>query len=62
MAQRINRVMGGVAVMPWELDVMPDEWLQAFEAISDDLPKMRSGMAQADAAFERVKARLSRKQ
>lgn len=61
-AQQINRAMGGIAVLPWELDQLPEEWLLAFELLNDDLPVMREGMRELDAAFEKSKARFNRKQ
>jgi hypothetical protein len=39
-AQKINRVVGGAAVMPWEVDELPDEWMDAFTGIADDLPEV----------------------
>lgn len=37
-AQKINQVVGGAAVMPWEVDELPDEWMDAFTGMVDDLP------------------------
>jgi hypothetical protein len=54
--------MGGVAVLPWDLDQVPEEWLMAFEVLSDDLPKMRKGFQQLDDTFKSVTARFERKQ
>lgn len=62
IAQQINRTLGGIAVLPWELDQLPEEWELAFEMLIDDLPKMRSGMQELDAAFERSKAKFARRQ
>jgi hypothetical protein len=39
-AQKINQVVGGAAVMPWEVDELPDEWMDAFAGIADDLPEV----------------------
>lgn len=58
-AQRINRAMGGIVVLPWEVDQVPDEWLMAFEALSDRLPRLEHGMQQLDQAWERAKEKAS---
>jgi len=33
--------MGGLAVMPWEVEEIADEWLEALTRLADDLPKMQ---------------------
>lgn len=54
LAQRINQLMGGAAVMPWEVRLLPDEYLMAFEGLIYDLPEASKGYRELDAAFERV--------
>jgi hypothetical protein len=61
-AQQINRTLGGLAVMPWEVDEIPDEWLAAFESLADELPQMQRGRAQLDAAFARATGKYNRRQ
>ncbi len=39
-AQKINQVMGGAAVMPWEVDELPEEWIDLFNGMVDELPAM----------------------
>jgi hypothetical protein len=39
-AQQINHVVGGAAVMPWEVDELPEEWLDLFTGMVDELPAM----------------------
>ncbi len=46
-------------VAPWEVDQLPDEWMLAFDALSEDLPRASEGMRQLDEAFERAKERVS---
>lgn len=60
-AQRINRLLGGVVVLPWELDEIPDDWLTAFELLSDDMPRLQKGLTALDAAFSRAKAKFTKK-
>jgi len=40
-AQKINQVVGGAAVMPWEVDELPEEWLDLFSGMVDELPAVR---------------------
>jgi len=37
-AQKINQVVGGAAVMPWEVDELPEEWIDLFNGMVDELP------------------------
>ena len=37
-AQKINQAMGGLAVMPWQVDGIDDDWLEVFRALADELP------------------------
>lgn len=39
-AQKVNQVVGGAAVMPWEVDELPEEWLDLFSGMVDELPRM----------------------
>jgi len=39
-ARKINQVIGGAAVMPWEVDELPEEWLDLFSGMVDELPAM----------------------
>ncbi len=39
-AQKINQVLGGIAVLPWEVDEIPDEWMDVFTGMVDELPAM----------------------
>jgi hypothetical protein len=54
-AQRINQMLGGMAVYPWELGMLPDEWMDAFMMMAFSMPKMREGRKQVDDAFERFR-------
>lgn len=40
-AQKINLVMGGARIMPWEVDEIPLEWQQLLYGFADDLPDMQ---------------------
>jgi hypothetical protein len=51
-AQMINRVLGGALVAPWEVDELPNEWLDVFRAMAVELPELRQGK-------QRVQERLA---
>jgi len=44
-AQIINRTLGGVVVRPWEVDELPDEWIDTIMALATELPGYRKGLA-----------------
>lgn len=43
LAQRINQAAGGAVVAPWEVDDLPDEWIDAAKGLTDELPEMAAG-------------------
>jgi hypothetical protein len=47
-AKQINQMLGGPFVGPWDLDELPDEWLDVFRAVAVDLPGMREGKAKVE--------------
>ncbi len=54
-AQRINQIMGGAFISPWEVDELPAEWLDAFDALAVDLPAMRKGQAEVEETLRKMK-------
>lgn len=52
-AKMINQVMGGAFVAPWDVDELPDEWLDVFRALAVDLPGLRAGKAQVEERLEK---------
>ena len=38
-AQSINRLLGGALVAPWEVDSLPDEFLDAVDGLTRQLPE-----------------------
>ena len=56
-AQKVNRVLGGAAVMPWEVDDLPDEWLDAFDGLTDGMERMREHQAKVEEAKRRARKR-----
>jgi hypothetical protein len=53
LAQRVNQAAGGAFVAPWDVDQLPDEWLDAAQALTDELPRMRQGRSQAKATVDK---------
>lgn len=47
-ARQINQALGGAFVGPWDVDELPDEWLDAFRGLAVDLPGMREGKAKVE--------------
>jgi hypothetical protein len=61
-AQKINQVIGGAAVMPWEVDELPEEWLDLFTGMVDELPAVsRMVKNQEDARQEWLRKNEYRK-
>lgn len=48
MSQKINQVLGGAVVMPWEVDQVNEEWMDAFSALIDELPKVQEMVKSQD--------------
>lgn len=44
LARRINQIIGGMAVLPWTVLDLPYEWLDLFDGMSGELPRMQDGM------------------
>jgi hypothetical protein len=51
IAQRINKAMGGAMIAPWELDELPEDWLDALMGMGTDLSNYRSGKAKVEEIF-----------
>lgn len=51
-AQKINKVVGGAAVMPWEVDELPEEWLDLFTGMVDELPEVSRMVKEQESARE----------
>jgi hypothetical protein len=48
VARRINSYLGGAVVAPWEISELPDDWLEAINGLTIDLPEINAGQAQVD--------------
>lgn len=54
-AQAVNQVLGGAVLMPWEVDQMPDDWLEALRMFAVDLPKMEKKRKEVELVKEKLK-------
>ncbi len=55
LARMINQQLGGALVGPWDVEDLPEEWLDVFRGLSRDLPAMRAGKAQVAKTVEELK-------
>jgi hypothetical protein len=56
LAQKINRVCA-TTIGPWEVDELPDTFIDAIKALDTDLAEMRKGFDEVTAAQARIRAR-----
>lgn len=55
MAKMINQALGGPFVAPWEIDQLPDVFLDAIQALNVDLVAMRRHYQQVESHFEHMR-------
>jgi hypothetical protein len=56
LAQKINRVCA-TTIGPWEVDELPDIFIDAIKALDSDLADMRHGLQQVEDAQARIRSR-----
>ncbi len=47
-ARQVNQAAGGTVIAPWEVDELPEEWLDAAEALIVETVEMRQGYAEIE--------------
>ena len=47
---------GGTVIGAWDVDDLPEEFVDACDALVNDLPNMKRGTAKIDAYMEKVRA------
>lgn len=57
MARKINGALGGPFVAPWEVDELPEDWIDAVLGLTDRLPKMQQGRRQVEKKLEELRKR-----
>lgn len=55
-ARAVNMAHGGTVVSAWNVDDLPDEFIDACDALINDLPNMKKGTAKIDAYMAKVRA------
>jgi hypothetical protein len=48
IARDINRNCSGAVVAPWEIEQLPDDWLDTFLALNNDMPEMQEGQKKVE--------------
>jgi hypothetical protein len=47
-ARQINQAAGGTVIAPWEVDDLPDEWIDTIAGFSTQLPDFRATQRKID--------------
>ena len=55
-ARKVNQAHGGTVIGAWDVGNLPDEFIDACDAIVNDLPSMKKGTAKIDAHMAKVRA------
>ena len=48
-ARYINAAHGAPVIAAWEIDQLPDDWLDTIIAIATEMPRFREGLAKVEA-------------
>ena len=54
IAYAINTQSGGPVISPWQVDQLPQDWIDTILLVSRGLPKMKAGMRE----IEKIKAEI----
>ena len=55
-ARAVNLAHGGTVVSAWDIDDLPDGFIDACDALINDLPNMKKGVAKIDSYMAKVRA------
>ena len=55
-ARKVNMAHGGTVIGAWDVDDLPDEFIDACKSIIEDLPGMKKGTAKIDAHMAKVRS------
>jgi len=55
-ARAVNMAHGGTVISAWEVDNLPDEFVDACTAIVNDLPGMKKGTRKIEEYMAKVRA------
>ena len=53
LAQQINMISNGAVIAPWEIDHLPEEWIEIILGMSTDLPEMKKARDNVQKYFEK---------
>jgi len=56
-ARAVNLAHGGTVVSAWEIDELPEEFVDACDALINDLPNMKKGVAKIDTYMAQARAK-----
>ena len=55
LARTINQQCGGVVVAPWEVQDLPEAWLDVFRGVALDLPVLQAQQRAINERFEKMR-------
>jgi hypothetical protein len=61
LARRINHILGGAVIAPWEIDQLPDDTLTSILSI-EEIGKVKAGINKVENIFATWRADYARKQ
>lgn len=56
LAKKINGAAGGVVVAPWEVDGLPEEWIDGARVLAEVVPGVQAGRQQVEGILSRWRA------
>lgn len=56
IARMVNQALGGALVGPWDIDDLPDELIDAVQALVMDMPQYRAGVQRVESVFAKWRA------
>ena len=51
VAKIINQSLGGIVIAPWEVDDLPQDWVDFFLGINNDFPAIQARQARIAQGF-----------
>jgi hypothetical protein len=55
LAKLINFASGGAVIRPWEVDQLPQEWLDTFMMMLIDMPKVKTAAQEIKTIVDDIK-------
>jgi hypothetical protein len=56
-ARKINELLGGAFVGPWDVDELPGEWIDAIIGMGTRVPRMAEGKKKVEAVLDAWRSR-----